>query len=432
MAKLALVLGGGGSKGAYQMGAWKALREEGVSFDLVVGTSIGALNGALMAQGSYERAVELWESIEYSKIFAGERAEEIENVQTTADLLRYTLGDMLHEGPLDASPLQALIWEYLDEDALRSSAIDFGLVTVEFPTLRPVTLVKSDIPVGKMADFLMASASCFPVFPPKEIDGVRYIDGGYHDNLPVRMALRCGAEEILAVDLDGPGLGRRPPASLEIPYTRVRSHWDLGSCFCFDQNKFTRNRILGYLDTMKALGRLEGKRYAFEKGELEKNFSAHGEGIGEIKERMTEMLRRPAARTVQAVDRRTTIGFLRDGDWEKDGPLMLCLLAELAGTVFELSPEKTYTFEEFNRAVVYEYLKYTGKAYHDGKGGNLFEALASIAQAVDRRRITAMIAEYLFSGEKESEAFWAAAELLPTEFAAASYLKLLKREIPAG
>ena len=178
MAKLALVLGGGGSKGAYQIGAWKALRELGISFDLVVGTSIGALNGALMAQGSYERAVELWESIEYSKIFAGDRAEEIEKVRTTADLIRYTIGGVVREGPLDASPLQERIVEYLDEEALRASPVDFGLVTVEFPTLKPVTLTKNDVPAGQMADFLMASAPYFPEFPPKAIDGCAVVSGG--------------------------------------------------------------------------------------------------------------------------------------------------------------------------------------------------------------------------------------------------------------
>ncbi len=432
MAKLALVLGGGGSKGAYQIGAWKALRELGISFDLVVGTSIGALNGALMAQGSYERAVELWESIEYSKIFAGDRAEEIEKVRTTADLIRYTIGGVVREGPLDASPLQERIVEYLDEEALRASPVDFGLVTVEFPTLKPVTLTKNDVPAGKMADFLMASASCFPVFPPKAIDGVRYVDGGYHDNLPVKMALGLGAESILAIDLDGIGIVHRPPDSLEIPYTRVRSHWDLGSCFCFDQNKFRRNRILGYLDTMKALRRLEGHLYAFQKGESGRNYAAYGDHIGEIRARIGEMLRRPAAKTVQAVDRKTTIGLLRAGDWDKDGPLKLCVLAELAGMVYELSPEKIYTFEEFNRSLVHEYAKYAGKPYNDGKNVDIAHVLASISQAVDRKRITAVIAEFLFSGEKENEAFWLVAEFLPVEFAAASYLKLLGRKAPVA
>ena len=60
MLKRAIVLGGGGSKGAYQIGAWRALRELGVDYHIITGTSIGACNGALMVQGDYERALELW------------------------------------------------------------------------------------------------------------------------------------------------------------------------------------------------------------------------------------------------------------------------------------------------------------------------------------------------------------------------------------
>ena len=63
MAKRALVLAGGGSRGAYQIGVWKALRELGITFDIVTGSSVGALNGALMVQGDFEAGLQLWENI---------------------------------------------------------------------------------------------------------------------------------------------------------------------------------------------------------------------------------------------------------------------------------------------------------------------------------------------------------------------------------
>ena len=59
-----LILAGGGAKGAYQTGAWRALRELGISFEAIAGVSIGAINGALIAQGDYDRAVELWSNAE--------------------------------------------------------------------------------------------------------------------------------------------------------------------------------------------------------------------------------------------------------------------------------------------------------------------------------------------------------------------------------
>lgn len=65
MAKTAVVLAGGGSRGAYQIGVWKALREMGIEYQLVTGTSVGALNGALMVQGDYEKALSVWENLSF-------------------------------------------------------------------------------------------------------------------------------------------------------------------------------------------------------------------------------------------------------------------------------------------------------------------------------------------------------------------------------
>ena len=61
--KTGIALAGGGSKGSYQIGVWKALRELGIDYDIVTGTSIGAINGALMVMGDFERAERLWSTI---------------------------------------------------------------------------------------------------------------------------------------------------------------------------------------------------------------------------------------------------------------------------------------------------------------------------------------------------------------------------------
>ena len=61
--KRAIVLGGGGSRGSYQLGAWQALNELGVDYQMVLGTSIGSINAALMAQGDYALSEHLWETV---------------------------------------------------------------------------------------------------------------------------------------------------------------------------------------------------------------------------------------------------------------------------------------------------------------------------------------------------------------------------------
>ena len=70
--KRAIALGAGGARGAYQIGAWKALRELGVDYDIVVGSSIGSVNGVAMVQDDYDLALDLWKNISVDKIFAGD------------------------------------------------------------------------------------------------------------------------------------------------------------------------------------------------------------------------------------------------------------------------------------------------------------------------------------------------------------------------
>ena len=63
-----LVLEGGGARGAYQIGAWRALAETGVKFSAVAGTSVGALNGALICMGDIDKAEHLWREVSYSQV----------------------------------------------------------------------------------------------------------------------------------------------------------------------------------------------------------------------------------------------------------------------------------------------------------------------------------------------------------------------------
>ena len=67
--KKAIVLSGGGSKGAYQIGVWKALRKLNIKYDLITGTSVGALNAALMTQKDYYRAIWLWYNLNFNIVF---------------------------------------------------------------------------------------------------------------------------------------------------------------------------------------------------------------------------------------------------------------------------------------------------------------------------------------------------------------------------
>lgn len=69
MGKKAVVLSGGGAKGGYQIGVWKVLRQMGFTPDIVVGTSVGALNGALMALDNFDAALDIWENMSMDSVF---------------------------------------------------------------------------------------------------------------------------------------------------------------------------------------------------------------------------------------------------------------------------------------------------------------------------------------------------------------------------
>ena len=255
----ALVLAGGGARGSYQVGVWRALTELGWNPQIITGTSVGSLNGAMFALDLYETARDMWTSIRSQDVM--ELPEETRNLTELHQFLR----DVVRAGGMDVTPLEEIVERVLDEDALRASPIRFGLVTVEKRGLKPRELPLEKIPKGKVKDYLLASAACFPALRAKQIDGVQFLDGGYRDNMPTALAQKMGAEELVCVDLEGVGITL--PNRTGLPTTMVRSYWELGDILHFDPDTAKRNIELGYYDTLRAFGRLRGCAYAVAKNE---------------------------------------------------------------------------------------------------------------------------------------------------------------------
>ncbi len=202
-ARRGLVLAGGGAKGSYQVGVWRALMELDWRPQIITGTSVGSLNGAMFALDLYETARDMWLSIR-------------------------------------------------SQDVMELPGEEAGLS--ELP--------QDEIPEGKLKDYLLASAACFPALRARSIDGIQYLDGGYSDNMPTALAARMGAEELVCVDLEGVGITR--PNRTGLPTILVRSHWDLGDILRFDPEVAQRNMALGYFDTLRAFGRIRGCAYAVD------------------------------------------------------------------------------------------------------------------------------------------------------------------------
>lgn len=265
--KRAVVLSGGGAKGAYQIGVWKALRKLKINYSIVTGTSVGALNGAFMVQNNYWKAVHMWYYMNFSRVF-----EHMDGDYHTLEgkkkiLLTYAKG--IINGGMNIQRLEQTLEKYLNPKKFYRSPIDFGLVTVNLTDLKALSLKKEEIKPEELKDYLIASASCFPAFPAKIIHGKKYIDGGYYDNLPIQLAIDLGAEEVIAVDLKA--IGRKQKVKdHHVPITYITPQTDIGSFLIFDKTLARRAIRLGYYDTLKIFQKLEGTAYTFRLGEVEK------------------------------------------------------------------------------------------------------------------------------------------------------------------
>ena len=114
-----LVLAGGGAKGAYQIGAWKAMREMGVTFNAVAGVSIGSINGALIVADEYEKALELWQTVTVDKgVNIEEELPDPENLFSKKNWVTL-FREFIKKKVIDASPTRDFLSDYIDEEKIR-------------------------------------------------------------------------------------------------------------------------------------------------------------------------------------------------------------------------------------------------------------------------------------------------------------------------
>lgn len=271
-----IVLEGGGAKGAFQIGAWRALRELGIDFDGVAGTSIGALNGAFFVQDDFDAAYELWYNMSPNQVVAGDEKllEKVMKMDLESKDFQKVIASfrkMVGQKGLDITPLRRMISGYLKEDLIRKSPKTFGFVTVSLSNFKPVDIYKEDIPEGQMAEYLIASAN-LPIFKLDRIDGKLYIDGGFYDNLPIRLLSAKGFDEIITIELYGLGLKQKVNEKDGSPkITSIRPSEDLGRTMELLPTTARRNLLMGYYDTLRLYRGLLGQKYYLE-GTLDQDY----------------------------------------------------------------------------------------------------------------------------------------------------------------
>lgn len=270
-----LALGGGGSKGAFEIGAWKAFRELGLHFDMVAGTSIGAINGGFVAMDAFDAAEEMWDNLRMDQCLAFNtpyplKSSDLLNLKNMRALAR----EMVTRHRLDTQPLRELLTRYLSEDRIRSGPARFGLMTVLMRSMTPQPRWIEEIPEHRLIDYMMASAG-LPGLAPVEIEGKRFLDGGFAEVVPLSMLRAQGCRHIVAIELSTRAQFRGPAID-NLRLTVIHDPEDLGSMFDLTPTTLSRNRRLGYLDAMKAFGRLQGERYAFDNDGFRALFNRFG------------------------------------------------------------------------------------------------------------------------------------------------------------
>ena len=257
-----LVLEGGGVKGAYELGALIALIEKGYTFHSITGTSIGALNGAVMASQGIEKLAGYWEEAKYCPVFDfdDETVARFRQKDFDLDLIVATGKKLLSAREIIKNSYEHtlnFVYNRLSEEEIRSSDIDFGCVTYNISDMVPFEAMKKDIPQGKLIDYIVASA-CFPIFPPKQIDGKKFIDGGVYDNMPINLLARTGCREMIVVRTNPET--KQPKRRIErddLDIIYITPSANLGRAMAFSPERIENLKQLGYADAMRIITEAE-------------------------------------------------------------------------------------------------------------------------------------------------------------------------------
>ncbi len=277
----ALVLSGGGAKGAYHLGVWRALDELNIPIKAIIGTSIGAVLGAAIATGDAKvlaKATQMF-SIDHVIKLPESFQKDGELRLSSGDFKDYrkALHTFIGKRGLDTSPFREMINTWISEEAIRNSGYDFGINTINITTRKPQEIFLDQMPKGSLTSYLLAS-SAFPGFERPMIDGHKYIDGGVYDSIPYQMARRRGYHKIIVVDISGVGI-KHKLNFIGTQTVYIKNTSSLGGVLDFNKETIRGLRELGYLDTLRCFGAIEGDSYYIKKDlRLERLFTEHQAG----------------------------------------------------------------------------------------------------------------------------------------------------------
>ena len=269
--KTGLVFGGGGAKGSYEIGVWMAIRDLEIDNDItgVSGTSIGALNMALYAQGDVEEAQHIWLNLKTRDIVKidmkkiGGMLVAALSTYLEPRIAVYMAHNMMPEmlfqsGLLTRKSLQRILEEAVDDFKIINSPLELYACCCRAGSMEAEYFLLNNITYPPVKTVLTASAAIPVAFDAVEINGFHYFDGGLRDNVPVKPLYDNGFRRIIAVSTD-PGYHIRkekfPDATLWLicPSRSSLFTKGIGEVLDFDPAAAYRRMCVGYHDAVKVL-----------------------------------------------------------------------------------------------------------------------------------------------------------------------------------
>lgn len=208
--KLGLVLGGGGGRGAYQIGVWEALRELGIDkhIKVISGTSIGALNAMLFMQGDLELAKKAWINLQQEEVLPLNKKNiimqgkiRIFNTVARINKILDLKPDLLYEGEFSRQGILNVMDEFLDIKKALESSIPCYCTCSDIVLKDKIYFKVQDYPEDIIKDILLASSAIPGIYDAVEINGRLYLDGGLKDNVPILPVYNEGCDIIIVVRL---------------------------------------------------------------------------------------------------------------------------------------------------------------------------------------------------------------------------------------
>jgi NTE family protein len=239
--KKALVLSGGGARGAYQAGVYKYLTEKNFVPDIICGTSVGAINATAIGCGLNEgEIISLWKSIDVKKVM---------NYSIWNNIKSIIFGRFAPM--LDTSPLKSLLKRELNFENLRKSETEIYISAVNIRTSELVYFSNEVISI----EHVMASSAIPIVFPWQIIQNEAYWDGGLMANTPISPAIDAGAKDIIVVLLSPVGkinldLPKNRKEALErmLEFTLISSYHAVRSTMSYEEEAVVNENFLSFFD----------------------------------------------------------------------------------------------------------------------------------------------------------------------------------------